>query len=242
MTSSILLDARLAAAARYVRRGAVFADVGSDHGHLPIYLVEQGAVSSAIASDISSGSLASARRNIAEHGLEPRIRTVVCDGVAPLCELAPTDIAICGMGGELISDIIDRASFVFDPAIRLILQPMSRPHLLRRYLAERGFRRLSETVCTAAGRVYFCICAEYDGVARELSMLEAYLGCEDPAALSVAEREAMLDAARRLLDATLGIADGKHRAGIDVSEETSLALAVGGFIERLEAIIKEDLL
>ena len=93
--TSVLLDARLAAAAHYVRRGAVFADVGSDHGYLPISLVESGAVSRAIASDISAGSLASAQRNVAEHGLSDRIATLVCDGIAPLEGLSPTDIAVC---------------------------------------------------------------------------------------------------------------------------------------------------
>ena len=153
MNQPILLDARLAAAAHYVRRGAVFADVGSDHGYLPVFLVENGQVSSAIASDISSGSIASARRNIADHHLEDRIKTVVCDGVAPLADHAPTDIAICGMGGELITEILSRAPFVKDPSVRLILQPMTHAADLRRYLAREGFAIREERTAIAAGKM-----------------------------------------------------------------------------------------
>lgn len=240
MNQSILLDARLAAAAHYVRRGAVFADVGSDHGYLPVFLVENGHLSSAIASDISSGSIASARRNIAEHHLEDRIETVVCDGIAPLADRAPTDIAVCGMGGELIADIIDRAKFVFDSRVRLILQPMSRPHLLRRYLAEHGFARVDETVCVASGRVYFCICVEYDGVRRTLSRLEEHLGCASAAAVKPDERDAMLEGARRLCDATLEIYKGKNKAEIDTEQETELISALDGFIAELENLMEKS--
>lgn len=240
MNQSILLDARLAAAAHYVRRGAVFADIGSDHGYLPVFLVENGQVSSAIASDISSGSIASARRNIAEHHLEDRIETVVCDGVAPLADRAPTDIAICGMGGELIADIIDRAKFVFDSRVRLILQPMSRPHLLRRYLADGGFACVDETVCVASGRVYFCICAEYDGTRRSLSLLEEYLGCASADAVKPNEREAMHEGALRLRDATIDIFKGKSKAGIDTAQESELISALDGFVAELENLMEKS--
>ena len=241
MNQSILLDARLAAAAHYVRRGAVFADVGSDHGYLPVFLVENGQVSSAIASDISLGSIASARRNIAEHHLEDQIETVVCDGVAPLADRAPTDIAICGMGGELIADIIDRAKFVFDSRVRLILQPMSRPHLLRRYLAEHGFARVDETVCIASDRVYFCICAEYDGVRRTLSLIEEYLGFASVDDVKSDEREAMYEGACRLRDTTVDILKGKSKAGIDTAQEFELISALDGFVAALENLTEKSI-
>ena len=98
------------------------------------------------------------------------------DGLSGLDGCGITDIAICGMGGELIADILSAAPFVKDKGIRLILQPMTRAAHLRRFLAREGFAVIDECVTEAAGKCYFCLCAEYTGESYTLSRPEAELG------------------------------------------------------------------
>ena len=170
------LDARLSAAAAFVRPGAVFCDVGTDHAYLPIHLVKSGRAARALATDVREGPLAAARAHIAGAGLSDRIEAVLTDGLAGLEGRGLTDIAICGMGGELIARILEDAPFVKDEGVRLILQPMTRPGAVRRYLAENGFAIDGERLCTAAGRIYSCICAHFTGRAYSLTPARAEVG------------------------------------------------------------------
>ncbi len=170
------LDARLASAAEYVRQGAVFADIGTDHAHLPIFLLQTGKISAAVAADIARGPLLRAEENAKKHNLYEKITFRLTDGLTGLSSLGITDIAVCGMGGEMISMILEREPFVKNEKIRLILQPMSKQDTLRRYLAKNGFLIISETLSRAAGRVYSCICAEYSGKPYEMTEAEYLVG------------------------------------------------------------------
>ena len=170
------LDARLASAAGYVRQGAVFADIGTDHAYLPIYLLQNGKISSAIAADIAKGPLSKAMENAKDFGLQDKISFFLTDGLSGLSSLSVTDIAICGMGGEMIASIIENAPFVKDKSIRLILQPMSKSEILRGYLFENGFCILEEKLCSVGSHTYSCICAEYDEKKREPSLFSLYVG------------------------------------------------------------------
>ncbi len=169
-------DTRLRAAAAYVRQDAYFADIGTDHAFLPVFLLEEGRIARAVAADIGAGPLRNAAATVRDAGLEDKIKLVQTDGLTGLDTLGLTDIAICGMGGELIAAILESAPFVKDPAIRLILQPMSRGAHLRRYLCDNGFEIASETLCRAGGRLYACLCAHYTGVVTTLTPAEAELG------------------------------------------------------------------
>ncbi len=169
-------DDRLRLAASFVREGAVFADIGTDHAYLPIYLLERGRIKRAICADIGEGPLARARENLAASGWLGHARTVRTDGLCGLDREGLTDIAICGMGGELIVGILEAAPFVRDPSVQLILQPMSRAAVLRCYLAEKGFAVREERLARAAGRVYSCLSVFYGGVRREIDECEAEVG------------------------------------------------------------------
>lgn len=155
-------DPRLLSALPYLTRGGKCVDVGTDHAYLPIYLVKEGIVSHAMACDINEGPLLSAREHIAASGLSDRIGTLRTDGLQGLCDYAPDDVLIFGMGGELIIRILSDAPWVKSKSIGLILQPMSRAHLLRRYLSENGFAILGETL-SRSGRIYQTIYARYTG-------------------------------------------------------------------------------
>ncbi len=219
------LDARLETAAGFVRAGAVFADVGTDHAYLPIALLQKNRISRAVAADIARGPLESARAHLdvsakEDPSLYDRIDLVLTDGLAGLEAYRPaiSDIAICGMGGELIARILGEAPFVFDPNIRLILQPMTMQPYLRTWLWGACFAVDAERLCkTANGKLYSVICCHYTGVEQQ---------CYDPffGAQLLADPEN-----RALLPEYLGgkvevlerIIRGKTAAGVNCTVETN---------------------
>ncbi len=170
------LDNRLIGAAQYVRRGAYFADIGTDHAYLPVYLLEQGVITRAIAADIAAGPLKNAKSTVEQAGFASAVSLRLTPGLSGLEDEGLTDIAICGMGGEMIASILADAPFVRDPSIRLILQPMTRGAHLRRYLCREGFTIQEESIATSRGKVYTCLCVSYTGTPTSLSPAEAELG------------------------------------------------------------------
>ena len=229
--SGTVLDARLGSAAELVRQGAVFADIGTDHAHLPIFLLESGRIERAVCADINEGPLASAQRNIAEHGLSDRVELVLTDGVKGLGGKGITDYAVCGMGGELIADIVTSAEHLRTPDVRLILQPMTRQDALRAALYESGFEILSEKYSFSLGKYYVCMLVGYTGEIRSLSEVEAYLGIS-PVVGGRAEYLGYLEGKLRALNTAI---DGMTRADLDTSVEATVARALAKRIELLEA-------
>ena len=175
-----LPDDRLKTAASMVTAGGVTADVGTDHGYIPIWLLQQGICRWAVASDINRGPLERARENGIRYGVADRLKLYLCDGldgVEPE-ENRVTDICICGMGGELIGAIVCRSDYVKRRRTNLILQPMSSGYELRKALLEDGFVIREERLCQAAGRVYSCIRAEYTGEKTEYTEGQLLAGRE----------------------------------------------------------------
>ena len=216
------LDERLKGAAEFVRQGAVLADIGTDHAHLPIFLLEEGRIERAVLSDLNRGPLESAGKNAEAHGLSDKVSLVLQDGAVGLESYGVTDYAICGMGGELIADIVAAAPALRDPAVRLILQPMSRQAHLRCAISALGFVIRAERYTFAAGKPYVCMMVEYTGEARSLKDAEAEVGMMPIDGASheyVTYLESKLRAFRK-------ISDGKRLGGIDNSYEDGIVLAI----------------
>ncbi len=173
--NDVKLSKRLSTAASYVRSGAFVADIGTDHAYLPIYLVSSGKVEAALASDVNSGPIKTAQENIARHSLQEKIFTQIANGLDGIEKYAPTDIVICGMGGELIAKILDESEYVKNGNVRLVLQPMTSVYELREYLSN-GFSTIAENVVCEDGKIYQIICAIYDGVNRKYTKAELELG------------------------------------------------------------------
>ena len=169
------LSARLCSAFPYLTKGGTVIDVGTDHAYLPIYLVGQGISSRALACDINKGPIESAQRNIAAAGLKEKIDTLCTDGLHGAEDFRPDDILIFGMGGELIIHILSESPWVKNPNFGLVLQPMTRAHLLRRWLLENGFEIVGETI-TLEDRYYQTIAARYCGKIEEYTEEELLLG------------------------------------------------------------------
>lgn len=168
---SMILTPRLALAASLVPEGARLADIGTDHGKLPVKLLLEGRVRSAIGSDIRPGPLAHAARNAEEHGVILPLRLA-----AGLAGIAPEEcdtITIAGMGGETIADILAEAPWTRAGAHLLILQPMTMLPVLRLWLAANGYRTGAECLCREGEKFYLVIAARGGGKARRLTPLEA---------------------------------------------------------------------
>ena len=156
------LDPRLQRIAAQVRPGAVFADIGCDHGLLSIELVRQGA-QKGYACDIKPGPLQAAQKNIERAGFTGRLQTRLTDGLDGLEDCGLTDIIIAGMGGDNIASILDAAAWVHDPRYTLILQPQTSGNDLRRYLGRAGFSIEAEALVRDGGFLYFTILARFGG-------------------------------------------------------------------------------
>ena len=213
------LGKRLLSVSSMVRRGAVLADIGTDHAYLPIYLLKEGIISRAVCSDINEGPLASAEENLKEEGLLDSAELYLTCGAAALAGKGITDYAICGMGGELIADIIESAPALKENGVRLILQPMTKPELLRKYLASHGFDIITEKFSFDEGKYYVALCCEYSGTVREISELEAYFGVLASGEIS---DSAMIGYLKGRTQALEKIINGKRQAGVDFSDEQAL--------------------
>jgi tRNA (adenine22-N1)-methyltransferase len=225
------INARLLSAAKLTRQDAIFADIGTDHAYLPLFLLQTGRIKSAFCADINEGPLASARQNAEERGLENKIEFLLTDGAAALSGRGITDYAICGMGGELICEIIDRAPHLMESGVNLILQPMSKQKTLRSYLLSHGFEIKAESYSYDAGKYYVCLLATYSGKVRQMSEIEAELGAEGAEYFGDGERVGYLKA---ILAARLRAYNGKIKAGRSEIPEEELIRGITDLLHSLE--------
>lgn len=217
----MVLDVRLGAAAGFVPKGARLADIGSDHAYLPISLYLDGRIDCALASDINEGPVAAAVANIRKNRLSGKIEAIRADGLAGARDFAPDCITVLGMGGELIVSILDAAPWIKDGGITLILQPMTHPEVLSKYLAAEGFEVIDEIIVRDGDRddrIYRIISARYCGEARQISECEALVGKKNIERLDRVSR-AYID---RLIRVYGVRARGKISAGQDATLEETL--------------------
>ena len=139
MEKELQLQPRLQCIASLVPQGARLADVGTDHGYLPVWLLQHGRIESAIASDINALPLDHARATAREYGVTERMDFRLCPGLAKIKAEECDAIAIAGMGGETILGILEAAPWTHEGVHTLILQPQSAGQALRQYLAEHSF-------------------------------------------------------------------------------------------------------
>lgn len=148
------LSKRLTFLSGMVTEGHVLADVGTDHGYIPIFLVKQGKIPNAIAMDIRQGPLLRAREHIEAYGLGGYIQTRLSDGVASLREGEADTILIAGMGGSLVLHILTEGKNVIESAKELILQPQSEIEKVREYLCRSGYGITEEKILREDGKFY----------------------------------------------------------------------------------------
>ena len=150
---------RLELIASFVKNGIGVADVGTDHGYLPVMLVKRGYKGNIIATDINEGPLNKAKQSLIEADCEEAVELILCNGLDG-CESEKIDtIIVAGMGGDTITGILDRAEWCAREDIKLILQPVTKPEILRYWLVNNDFRITNEAQVEENGTVYQIICA-----------------------------------------------------------------------------------
>ena len=148
------LSKRLSAVAGLVSQGLVVADVGTDHGYIPIFLLESGKCERAFAMDVNEGPLKRARDHIAIHGLSRKIELRLSDGVKALKPEECECVVVAGMGGGLAIKIMEEGKEVFQNLKEFVLQPQSELSKVREYLLEAGYIVLKEDMVEEDGKFY----------------------------------------------------------------------------------------
>jgi Predicted SAM-dependent methyltransferase len=153
--NTIKLSSRLQAVAELVKPEARVVDVGTDHGHIPVWLIQNEVSPYVYASDIAQGPLSRSRASAEKYGVDGKISFYLCDGL-DLCRAEDVDtVIIAGMGGETAVNILKRAPWTREKEV--ILQPMSKLEVLRMWLYENGYAITREQLVRDSGVIYTII-------------------------------------------------------------------------------------
>jgi tRNA (adenine22-N1)-methyltransferase len=153
------LSGRLSAAAEWIPEHDSVADIGTDHGFLPVFLLQSGRADRMIATDIKSRPLEKAKACARKYALEEKISFRLCDGLSGVLPEEAETIVIAGMGGENIAAILSAAPWTAEGAHRLILQPMSKTEELRRFLCNSGYAIEAERLVCEKNELYVLLLA-----------------------------------------------------------------------------------
>lgn len=151
------IPVRLEAIADMIVPGSRVADIGTDHGYLPIYLLEKGVIEFAVCSDVKKGPLANAEKNIKKYGFVDNTRLCLADGLAGIKSGEADTAVIAGMGGEMIASILEAG--IPDGMNRFVLQPMRNIDVLRRKIHSLGLEIKDEKLVKEKEKFYIIICA-----------------------------------------------------------------------------------
>lgn len=157
MERQIHLSKRLKMLADMVSEGKRVADVGCDHGYLPIFLMQQGRIPGALAMDVRKGPLKAAREHIASCRLEDYIECRLSDGLKAYIAGEADTIICAGMGGRLMERILTEGMDKAKAAGELILQPQSEIGEFRKFLRENDFFVVQEEAVQEDGKYYFAM-------------------------------------------------------------------------------------
>lgn len=171
------LSPRLQAVAELVPPGGKLADIGTDHGRLPVWLVRHGVIDYAIATDLREKPLSRAQALAYRWGVSDRISFRLCDGLRGIAQEEAEVVAVTGMGGETIAGILHAARWTGEHTY--ILQPMTGADGLRRYLSGQGFVILREVLVEEDGTLYLILLTR-PGEAAPYTEGEIWAGRQTP--------------------------------------------------------------
>ena len=158
------LTDRLLKIASLVDNGKRIADIGTDHGYIPVYLLNQNKIQYAILGDVNKGPLENARKEVTRNKLQDKVDLRLGSGIEVLKENEVDEIIIAGMGGMLINNLLKANEKVAHTTEKLILQPMQAPEELRMFLYQNGYKILDEHLVREEHRLYEIIVCKYEGL------------------------------------------------------------------------------
>lgn len=188
-----MLDNRLKMCAEMVDGKGIVCDIGTDHAYLAAELIQSGKCEKVIASDVKLGPLGAAQRTVEKYNIADKVKLVRSDGLENVSLDGVSDIVIAGMGGETIVEILHKCDKLAESSIRLILQPMTKAEVLRKWLYDSNFAITAEKVAEDGEKLYVVMCAEWSGQFQRLTETEAFAGFfseDDPLAQKYRSNEA----------------------------------------------------
>ena len=201
------LTPRLRSVAELVPRGAQFADIGTDHAYLPVWLLQRGIITKALACDLRQGPLDRARATAEKYGLTKQMDFRLCDGLAGVAPGEADTIAIAGMGGETIAAILAAAPWVWEQSCLLLLQPMSAQPQLRLWLQQHGYT-IAREILTREGDTIYTTFQVQSGPMPELTAGELWAGRQSRGEAAPLRSEYL----NRLIDQTGRAVEGLRRS------------------------------
>ena len=175
MERRLQLQPRLQLLADMVPEGCRLADVGTDHGYLPVYLLQRRRIRGAVAADIGAEPLAHARRTAEAYGVTG-IDFRLCDGLRDIAPDEVDTVVIAGMGGETIITILEGAAWTKDGAHTLLLQPMTKAADLRYWLSVNGYSFTEERLVWDKNYLYPVLRVTGGGTPQALTERQALTG------------------------------------------------------------------
>ncbi|HHD2786482.1 class I SAM-dependent methyltransferase [Clostridium perfringens] len=162
------LSKRLKRIAEHVDKCESVADIGTDHGYIPIYLVKEGICKKAIASDINKGPIEKAKVNVAFEGVSNRVKCLLGPGLNPLKVGEVNGVILAGMGGNLTRDILLADMDKVKKYDFIILQPAQNPEVLREFLYKNDYEIIDEDLIKDEGRFYELFKVKYNENSEKL--------------------------------------------------------------------------
>lgn len=208
------LTPRLRAVAELVPKDAALADIGTDHAYLPVWLLLEGRIKSAVAADLRQGPLDRARLTAKEYACRDNISFRLCDGLSGVEPGEVDTVVIAGMGGETIAAILQAAPWTQDPSYTLILQPMSAQNDLRSWLWRQGYDIRSEEIICEGEKLYNIFLVRY-GKTSPMTLAEEWAGRQSQQtqqALRGVYLSRLLEKTDRAIE---GISRGKDHSRLD---------------------------
>ncbi|MFD1125904.1 tRNA (adenine(22)-N(1))-methyltransferase [Lentilactobacillus raoultii] len=154
------LSKRLQTVSDHVEPGSRLADIGSDHAYLPIYLAKHKVIDYGVAGEVAKGPLSNATKEITKEGLLTILHPRLADGLSAIQPQDQIDtITIAGMGGILISDILENGQARLSGREKLILQPNVGEVVVRRWLMTHHYQIKAEQILEEDGHIYEVITA-----------------------------------------------------------------------------------
>ena len=171
------LSPRLRAIIEMVPPLDCLADIGSDHAYVPIALIQQQRIRRAIASEIASGPLKISQRDIQAAHLQQQITTRLADGLSGLSRQDQVDLAvIAGMGGQLITQILERGQSQLRFISQLILEPNNDEPCVRQWLSQHHWQIKTEQIVQEGRQIYEMIYAQKQANFKPLTPQQVMFG------------------------------------------------------------------
>ena len=224
------LKGRLLAIAEKIPQCDILADIGTDHAYIPVYAVKNSLCRKAIASDVKSGPVEIAARNIKRYGLSELIDTRHGSGIETINDDELDVIVIAGMGGMLIQDIICSNLDKAKKAGLFVLQPMNCVEDLRKWLYSNGFDIIDETLAQETIKIYNIILTRWDGNTRHVDDYDCFIG------LKLMERKD--DIFRVYIEKKLGVIEKKINGMKKANEKSPLLDQLIGIRIKLIDLLK----